>query len=562
MKKSRLHGALDDARSGTEATVEPTGCVSNNNNNEAQHRHRGMPRRPTIAIPRTERSLSSSPGTMTLDGDATTLQTLFNRVKERCANPEMTATLTVTQVPVAVQAMSCIVSQMREASRGVYACPALLRAMRAASMTFSTASESQEEIDHPNEQICKDATGWYTLDKVIGRGTFGRVTHGRHRLSSSRVAIKTYFRHEGSKVCCSGAGAGNGAGRRGSRSQVQRPDDALDWRRVRQEATIMEKVHPHPNVVRYFESFESPTRFDLVMELVDGRDLCEHLRQQPGQKIREKSARRVFSALCSAVASLHAQGIIHRDLKLENVLLEGQEGGEYRPVLIDFGFSELELDVSQAHGVASPRSTTVHATKNFCGTPSYMAPEVLASPKYNGKAADVWSLGVILYVLLCGRFPFQGVSLQQLHQNTRNPGQLSFPKGISLGSQAMVRAILIANPAKRPTAHQILTHEWFSAVARPPKGVSIAGYDAPTAERRASSMPMSLEAFSNWESGREMISDVLTYLYDPPCWQLHFMINSIAWQPSWTWRRPPRVGSLWTCCASSSLLLNPIAMTA
>lgn len=515
MKKSRLHGALDDARSGAEVTVDPTRSASNNNNDdsEVRRRHRGTPRQPTTASPRTEELSSPSPDTQALDGDTTTLQTLYYRVKERCANPEEATTLALAQVPLAVQAMHRVVSQMHEASAGVFACPALLRAMRAESTTLSTTSESHEEIDPLNEQICKDATGWYTLDKVVGRGTFGRVAHGVHRLSSSRVAIKTYFRHEGSKVCCSSTAPGNGAARRGSRPQAQRSDDALDWKRVRQEATIMERVHPHPNVVRYFESFESPTRFDLVMELVDGRDLCEHLRQQPGQKLREKSARHVFSALCSAVASLHAQGIIHRDLKLENVLLEGQTGVECRPVLVDFGFSELELDVTQPHGVAYPPSTTIHAAKNFCGTPSYMAPEVLVCPKYSGKAADVWSLGVILYVLLCGRFPFQGASLQQLHQSTRNPGQLSFPKGISLGSQALVRAILIASPAKRPTAQQILTHEWFSAVSRPPREVAIAGSGAPIAPRRALSVSMSREAFSNWESGREMISDVLSDLY-------------------------------------------------
>lgn len=517
MKKSRLQGALEDARGGAVLTSESGCSVSNNSEDggEEKQPHRIRPsgsQRRTKASPRPEAAFLS-PNGLKQTADPTTLQSVYFRVKERCVEPEEVIALTAAQVPIAVQAMRQVISQMHEASVDVFACPALLRALGTESTTPPTGLESQQAIEQP----CKDASGWYTLGKVVGRGTFGRVYHGHHRLSSSRVAIKTYVRNEGSKVCCSSTVASSAVGSRRVRSQAQHQQhsgDALDWKRVRQEARVMERLRPHPNVVRYFESFESATRFDLVMELVEGRDLCDHLRQQPGQKLGEKSARRVFSALCSAVGSLHAQDIIHRDLKLENVLLEAPEEGERRPVLIDFGFSELGPDAPSS--TASPPSTATEASKNFCGTPSYMAPEVLVSQRYSGKAADVWSLGVILYVLLCGKFPFHGASLQQLHQNARNPRQLSFPKSISPGSQAMVRAILVADPARRPSARQILAHEWFATTTRATRAMSSASTDCFNAMKRSPSAsvdPQSLEAFSNWESGHEMIGDALTDLY-------------------------------------------------
>ncbi len=119
----------------------------------------------------------------------------------------------------------------------------------------------------------------------------------------------------------------------------------------------------------------------------------------PNRVIREATARRIFKQVAEGVAYLHSHNIVHRDLKLDNILIEEST----RMVkLIDFGFS-----VVVGNGVK---------LKVFCGTPSYMAPEIVRKHEYDGKPVDIWALGVLLFVLLTGTFPFRGISEQDLYQ--------------------------------------------------------------------------------------------------------------------------------------------------
>ncbi|KAJ0410457.1 hypothetical protein P43SY_002789 [Pythium insidiosum] len=344
-----------------------------------------------------------------------------------------------------------------------------------------------------SSRFINGAHSWYTVGKAIGKGTFGRVQLARHRITDHSVAIKTYYREKGASVCCAPPSTTTRTQSKGavvSPSSARRPVecDALEWKRVRQEVRLMASLQPHPGLIQFIEAFETPTQLHVVMELASGGSLIDLLKHQPQQRLPERCARRIFAGLCSAIAALHLQNVIHRDLKLENVLLDDQ----LRPKVIDFGFSQLEFSLKETMTTTGrgipPRSQTALGLKNFCGTPSYMAPEVVACKTYDGRSVDVWSLGVILYLLLCGRFPFQGASLPQLYNNIRST-PLKVATSVSKAAQSLLHGILVVDPAKRLTMADILSHPWL---AEPVNSHVIE-------ERRT------LEAFLAWQPGKAML---------------------------------------------------------
>ncbi|KAE9358807.1 hypothetical protein PR003_g1052 [Phytophthora rubi] len=198
-----------------------------------------------------------------------------------------------------------------------------------------------------------------------------------------------------------------------------------------------------------------------VTEYVKGTSLCDILRRAPGQRLPEARAKEIFRQIAAGVGAIHAQRVIHRDLKLENILQDESSG---HVTIIDFGFSDFEdcgdpQMLDPADDMAPKKRLR---KKNFCGTPSYMAPEVVASERYDGRPVDVWSLGVLLYVMLCGKFPFQGVSFHQLYQKLRSGSQqLVLPPALSVEARALLQAVLIVDPAKRPSASGLYCCSWL-----------------------------------------------------------------------------------------------------
>ncbi|XP_009625262.2 CBL-interacting serine/threonine-protein kinase 24-like isoform X3 [Nicotiana tomentosiformis] len=201
------------------------------------------------------------------------------------------------------------------------------------------------------------------------------------------------------------------------------------------------KIVRHPCIVRLHEVLASRTKIYIIMEFVTGGELFDKIVHQV--RLPEKEARRYFQQLIDAVAHCHSKGVYHRDLKPENLLLDCQ--GNLK--VSDFGLSALPQQ-----GV-----DLLHTT---CGTPNYIAPEVLSNRGYNGAAVDVWSCGVILFVLMSRYLPFDEIDLPTLFSKI-NAADFSCPSWFSSGAVSLIRKILDPNPDTRIKIKGIKRDSWF-----------------------------------------------------------------------------------------------------
>jgi serine/threonine protein kinase len=257
---------------------------------------------------------------------------------------------------------------------------------------------------------------FYSISREIGHGAFGKVYLGLHKLTGLKVAIKVIER--------------------------SRLKDERARGKVVREVTIFRSVH-HINIVTLFEVFEDDQAFYIVMEYCAGGDLLNFVRNKG--RCCELEAREIFRQLVEGVASVHEGLVLHRDLKLENILIDTRL---QTVKLCDFGISRMiELGA---------------VIREQCGTPAYLAPEVLYEEGYSGFASDVWSLGVILYAMCVGRMPYKGKSLEDLKAVVRTT-PLSFPEFLSASLKDLLIQMLSLDPHTRISIGQILTHSWFSA---------------------------------------------------------------------------------------------------
>jgi len=220
----------------------------------------------------------------------------------------------------------------------------------------------------------------------------------------------------------------------------------------------------HPNIVRFIEVLLTPTDLAIVMEYASGGELFD--RVLTNGRMCEDEARYFFQQLISGVDYCHSKGVAHRDLKLENALIDnshndnskggggGGSDGAPRLKICDFGYSKHSLIDS--------------APKSAVGTPAYIAPEVLKRQgQYDGKAADVWSCGVTLYVMLCGRYPFEDKDDPKNFRKTVKRilnGEYGFPSKVALSEKCreLLAGIFQVDVTKRLTMEDIKKSEWFN----------------------------------------------------------------------------------------------------
>lgn len=256
--------------------------------------------------------------------------------------------------------------------------------------------------------------GKYEIGRTIGEGTFAKVKFAQNTETGESVAMKIL-----------------------DRSTIIKHKMADQ---IKREISIMKLVR-HPYVVRLHEVLASRTKIYIILEFITGGELFDKIVHHG--RLSEAEARRYFQQLIDGVDYCHSKGVYHRDLKPENLLLDSL--GNMK--ISDFGLSALP-----EQGVSMLRTT--------CGTPNYVAPEVLSHKGYNGAPADVWSCGVILYVLMAGYLPFDELDLTTLYSKI-DKADFSCPAWFPVGAKSLIQRILDPNPEHRITIEQIRNDEWF-----------------------------------------------------------------------------------------------------
>ena len=220
-----------------------------------------------------------------------------------------------------------------------------------------------------------------------------------------------------------------------SRKQIT---DIGDKRRLQREIDTMTHIN-YPFLVAMHDFFSDADNFYLIMDYCQGGDLYEHLKKRGG--LREAQAATIFKQIVMGVAFLHAQGVAHRDLKPHNILFTSAQNVKVG----DFGLCGY---------IESEHMNT------FCGSPCYTAPECLRRIEYNGCAADVWSLGVLLYEMVTGHHPWDVTSLPRMVQQIC-AGKYACPRTLSSSCQDLLERLLTLSPTKRITTSEILAHPWL-----------------------------------------------------------------------------------------------------
>ena len=211
---------------------------------------------------------------------------------------------------------------------------------------------------------------------------------------------------------------------------------------VTREIKILKKID-HPNIVKFYEEISGRLNLYIVMEYVKGIALNNHLQIKGLKRLDEIEACEVFTQLISALDYCHNKGITHRDIKLENIQLDLH----FNVKLIDFGFATC---------FSNNKKSLV-----YCGSPSYMAPEIINKEEFAGPPVDIWAAGIVLYLLVTGNFPFKSLKENRLFEKILK-GEFEIPGYVSAMCRNLIMRILVQNPETRPTASDILNDLWIT----------------------------------------------------------------------------------------------------
>ncbi|XP_036392519.1 serine/threonine-protein kinase SIK2 [Megalops cyprinoides] len=255
--------------------------------------------------------------------------------------------------------------------------------------------------------------GFYDIERTLGKGNFAVVKLARHRITKTEVAIKII-----------------------DKTQL----DAVNLEKIYREVQIM-KMLDHPHIIKLYQVMETKNMLYLVTEYAKNGEIFDYLANHG--RLSEPEARRKFWQILSAVEYCHNRHIVHRDLKAENLLLDGHMNIK----IADFGFANFFQP-------GEPLAT-------WCGSPPYAAPEVFEGQQYEGPQLDIWSMGVVLYVLVCGALPFDGPTLPVLRQRVLE-GRFRIPYFMTEDCEHLIRRMLVLDPSKRLSVAQIKEHRWMA----------------------------------------------------------------------------------------------------
>eukprot|EP00092_Neocalanus_flemingeri_P022013 GFUD01023872.1.p1 GENE.GFUD01023872.1~~GFUD01023872.1.p1 ORF type:complete len:648 (+),score=230.42 GFUD01023872.1:32-1975(+) len=255
--------------------------------------------------------------------------------------------------------------------------------------------------------------GLYTLHDTVGTGGFAKVKLATQLLTGMKVAIKIMDKRQLGE----------------------------DLPRIRLEIAAM-KVLCHQNICKLLQVLETETKIYMVLEYCPGGELFDYIVDK--DRLCEAESRKFFRQIVAGVAYIHEAGYAHRDLKPENILIDE----EHQLKLIDFGLC------------AKPRGGMETVLETCCGSPAYAAPELVSGRNYLGSEADIWSMGVLLYALLCGFLPFDDENISSLYKKIQS-GLYEKPSWLSQGSLDLLHTMLQTDPKRRITVKQLLQHPWL-----------------------------------------------------------------------------------------------------
>ncbi|XP_029948904.1 maternal embryonic leucine zipper kinase [Salarias fasciatus] len=267
-------------------------------------------------------------------------------------------------------------------------------------------------VERTEQRGADELHKYYEVYGTIGSGGFAKVKLGRHILTGEKVAIKI----------------------------MNKKDLGDDLPRVKVEIEAMKNLS-HQHICRLYQVIETSTQIFMVLEYCPGGELFDYIIAK--DRLTEEETRVFFRQIVSAMAYVHSQGYAHRDLKPENLLIDE----DHNLKLIDFGLC------------ARPKGGLGYELMTCCGSPAYAAPELIQGKAYIGSEADVWSMGVLLFALLCGYLPFDDENCMALYRKITR-GQYENPHWLSPGSILLLNQMMQVDPKRRLTVRQLLDHPW------------------------------------------------------------------------------------------------------
>lgn len=298
-----------------------------------------------------------------------------------------------------------------------------------AATNGSTAHESSRSGNPQNlrRRTTIDAqTGHWELGKTIGAGSMGKVKLARNKETGEQVAVKIVPRQ-------------STEGEHRTTAERERADHSKEIRTAREAAIVT--LADHPYICGMRDVVRTNYHWYMLFEYVNGGQMLDYIISHG--RLKEKQARKFGRQIASALDYCHRNSIVHRDLKIENILISTR--GDIK--IIDFGLSNL----------FSPRSHL----KTFCGSLYFAAPELLQARQYTGPEVDVWSFGIVLYVLVCGKVPFDDQSMPQLHAKIKK-GFVEYPPWLTPECRNLISRMLNTDPQQRATLSEIMTHPWMT----------------------------------------------------------------------------------------------------
>lgn len=372
------------------------------------------------------------------------------------------------------------------------------------------------------QQFHRKSIGDWDFIRTIGAGSMGKVKLARHNSTNEKCAVKIvpraaklYQRAHSSDPPMKTAEEA------AQRQKEFEKEVARDKRTIREGALGRLLFHPH--ICRLYEMVPMTNHYYMLFEYVEGGQLLDYIVSHGS--LNEKYARKFARGIALALDYCHRNNVVHRDLKIENIMIN--QKGDIK--IIDFGLSNLY----------SPKSLL----KTYCGSLYFAAPELLSAKPYTGPEVDIWSFGVVLYVLVCGKVPFDDPVVSVLHEKIKK-GNVEYPSFISKECMSLLSRMLVVDPHKRATLHEVIQHPWMN------KGYE---YAVPSymAKRIPLTLPLDPEIIRNIASfdlgSAQAIMEELTTI-----------VSSVEYQmSSENWYKNAKQGKPYTSAPNNQILLDP-----